>query len=412
MKTILIIDESPLIREYLSTQLEALGFSTIPAVNGLDGYTKLKGTLPDLVITDFYLTRKSCISILEDRLQDRNIQTTPVIVMATKLAKDAVVQLARLKVSKIVSKPLQLDILLKAVSEITGTTLGTDDTPCIIDAHLNDTILFIEVARGLNRHKIDQLRYKIAELTSLYQVQSPKVLIMFSTLDLVPGDEEKLLLFFDVITAQAQADPRFIKVLTESSQVKTIMENRQKLRAIQVTPNLEEAMEGLLGMRHDQGNHHDDALHRVLSPSAPKSPGSELIRLGYDETESGILFQNLEIAVVDDDPVIHEVIKTTFKQSKWTFRSYTNGRLFAADLANHEFALIFLDLMMPELNGFQVLEYLRRRGVEIPVIVLSALSRQESVKKAVSYGIHSYMIKPLKPRQVIRKTAEVLSLSL
>jgi response regulator of citrate/malate metabolism len=43
----------------------------------------------------------------------------------------------------------------------------------------------------------------------------------------------------------------------------------------------------------------------------------------------------------------------------------------------------------------------------IPVIILSALSRKETVLKAMSYGIKSYLIKPLKPEEVFSKAVEV-----
>jgi DNA-binding response OmpR family regulator len=54
--------------------------------------------------------------------------------------------------------------------------------------------------------------------------------------------------------------------------------------------------------------------------------------------------------------------------------------------------------MMPEMNGFQVLEQVNARGGETPpIIVLSALSKRETVIDALKYGVKSYIIKPLKP---------------
>jgi DNA-binding response OmpR family regulator len=60
------------------------------------------------------------------------------------------------------------------------------------------------------------------------------------------------------------------------------------------------------------------------------------------------------------------------------------------------------------MNGFQVLEAVRQRGIEIPIIVLSALSQRDSVVKAVQYGVKSYLIKPLEPEAIRKKAAEVL----
>ncbi len=412
MQKILIIDESPLLREYLENQLQSLGFETVTAINGLDGLAKIKGNLPDIIMMDYYLSRRSSVEILEERNRDRNLHHTKVIIMASKLAKDAVVHLGKLKANKILFKPLRMDVLTKAITEVSGIKMNTDETPCVIEAHFNDEILFIEIARGLNRHKIEQLRYKITELQQLYQVKVPKVLVMVSDVELEEGDKDKLLNLFSIIMTEAQSNTKLIRVLTGNRAIAEIIAGTEVLKGVEATPHLEKAMEGLLGTKHDLGKHEDDALHRVLKSTAPKKEGTELIRLGYEEQETGILGQSLEVAVVDDDPVIQELVKTIFSQSKWRISVYPNGKVFVQDMDKHDFSLIFLDLMMPEMNGFQVMEYLKQKKNEIPIIVFSALSRQESVIKAVSYGIRSYMIKPLKPKQVLQKTAEVLSLSL
>ena len=65
--------------------------------------------------------------------------------------------------------------------------------------------------------------------------------------------------------------------------------------------------------------------------------------------------------------------------------------------------------MMPDVNGFAVLQFMKDNGIETPVIVLSALSRKESVFKALNFGIKSYMVKPLKPNGLIIKTNEILN---
>jgi DNA-binding response OmpR family regulator len=80
-------------------------------------------------------------------------------------------------------------------------------------------------------------------------------------------------------------------------------------------------------------------------------------------------------------------------------------------LKERSFDLVFLDLMMPEVNGFQVLQHMSKEEIEAPVIVFSALSKKETVIKAVGYGIKSYMIKPLKPEQLLKKAEEILNTS-
>jgi len=65
--------------------------------------------------------------------------------------------------------------------------------------------------------------------------------------------------------------------------------------------------------------------------------------------------------------------------------------------------------MMPNMNGFEVLMKLHEKHIATPVIVLSAVSQREAVLKVLSAGVKSYMIKPLKPDSILKKTIEVLN---
>ena len=88
---------------------------------------------------------------------------------------------------------------------------------------------------------------------------------------------------------------------------------------------------------------------------------------------------------------------------------FENGKEFIFGLAGKKIDLIYLDLRMPEVDGFKVLRFLKNKGITIPVIVLSALSRKETILKAVYYGIKSYIIKPVSINGLVRKTAILLN---
>jgi DNA-binding response OmpR family regulator len=114
------------------------------------------------------------------------------------------------------------------------------------------------------------------------------------------------------------------------------------------------------------------------------------------------------VAVVDDDFVIREMVKAVLSDMGPSIREYENGAQFIQDPERNEFDLVFLDLMMPEMDGFQVMGQLKKEGSGVPIIVLSALSQRETVVKAMSLGVTSYLIKPLQPESVLNKTREVL----
>ena len=78
-------------------------------------------------------------------------------------------------IKKIIPKPLKIDQLFTAITDILHIEFEIDNTPCILEARVNDNIIFIEIAQGLNREKIDLLKYKIQELIALYNLTYPKV---------------------------------------------------------------------------------------------------------------------------------------------------------------------------------------------------------------------------------------------
>jgi DNA-binding response OmpR family regulator len=64
--------------------------------------------------------------------------------------------------------------------------------------------------------------------------------------------------------------------------------------------------------------------------------------------------------------------------------------------------------MMPKVDGFTVLKELRSRDIVQPVIVLSAVTQRDTVVKAFQSGIKSYLVKPLKPADILKKALEIL----
>ncbi|MFW5807123.1 MAG: response regulator, partial [Spirochaetota bacterium] len=154
-----------------------------------------------------------------------------------------------------------------------------------------------------------------------------------------------------------------------------------------------------------------------LTASAPKKEGEESIDMKFEDERRQALHleelgDSIKLAVVDDDFVIQELIRTAFSDTQFRIDAYDDGAPFLSAYPGGNYDLVFLDLMMPQTNGFQVLEQLNAAdGEKPPIIVLSALSKRETVIDALKYGVKSYMIKPLKPEWVRKKAAEVLKVN-
>ena len=412
MKKVLIIDESEMFREYLGKKFEENNFEVEYGLNGLDGSLKLRKILPDLIIMDHMLSRKSCQEILAEKQSNPNTKDTDVVLISNKIDKRKIAEYAKFGVKKIFPKPVKMDLLLQGITEITGVTIEVDDTPCIIEAHLNDEIIFLEVAKGLNTEKIELLKYKIDELLKLYQTAVPRFLLMMSGLNIDDKQIYKLRALLETILEKSGDKPEHIRILTSSDVVKEYVKTTPELKKIGLTANLSEALDDLIGIKGDNFAQ-DKIVGEALLASDQGSADSNNFQMRFDNEKTFMELEtfgdNINIAIVDDDLVIRQLVKTVFRNLKWNIELFENGKQFVDNVSADKYDLVFLDLMMPEMDGFSVLKYLRENNITNPVIILSALSRKETVLKAVNYGVKSYMIKPLKPDAIQRKTAEVLN---
>ena len=419
-KTILIIDESDLFREYLRSRLAEFAVNVETAINGLDGIVKMRNSLPDLVILDYNLTRKTCREVLEEKNRNPNTATIPVILTAQKIDKNRLLELVPYNIKKVFMKPIKMDSFYGTLSEFTGLKFQMDETPCIIEAHVNDSIIFIEIAKGLNREKIDLLRFKIAELLALYQIRNPRILVMISDMELSFVDGPNLELLFKTILENSKARARHIKILSVTPFIREFVKGRPEFAEMEVLSSLQYAIDGLLtdyNPEIEMGEKKAEMIsERILSAQSPTA-GSESIEMRFDSEAKKPAFsigsmheigKGLSIAVVDDDFVIQELVKTTFSAIKASVVTYSNGKDFVEAARSKSYDLVFLDILMPEMDGFQVLSRLHAEDIDLPIIILSAVSQQEAVIRAFQAGVRSYLIKPLKPDQILKKTLEIL----
>jgi hypothetical protein len=101
------------------------------------------------------------------------------------------------------------------------------------------------------------------------------------------------------------------------------------------------------------------------------------------------------VLVVEDDPGTRETLRRTLEKEGWTSRGAEHGRAALAEIENARPALILLDLMMPEMDGFEFLEVLRERpgGAGIPVVVLTAMDLTEEDRARLNGGVERVLSK-------------------
>lgn len=110
------------------------------------------------------------------------------------------------------------------------------------------------------------------------------------------------------------------------------------------------------------------------------------------------------ILVVDDEPEILEVIESRLEANGYDVVTATDGVQAAERLKQARPELIILDIMMPRVDGFKVLEVLKAhpQTSEIPIIMLTSKGETSNILKAQEMKAADYLIKPFKPEELLK----------
>ena len=102
----------------------------------------------------------------------------------------------------------------------------------------------------------------------------------------------------------------------------------------------------------------------------------------------------MKILLLEDEPALNEHIKKYFSYKGNEVVSYDDGLELLDNCNLYEFDFFIFDINVPNVNGLEILEFLRDKNIDIPVIIISALLNIEDVKRAYKLGCSDYLKKP------------------
>ena len=115
-----------------------------------------------------------------------------------------------------------------------------------------------------------------------------------------------------------------------------------------------------------------------------------------------------QVLVVDDDPHIRELCQLYLNHAGFRVMVAEDGRQAIELVDGKPFDLVVLDLMLPLVDGFDVLEHIRSRDAWLPVIMLTAMGDEEDRILGLDMGADDYMIKPFSPKELVSRAKAVL----
>ena len=124
-----------------------------------------------------------------------------------------------------------------------------------------------------------------------------------------------------------------------------------------------------------------------------------------------------KILIVDDEPHIRALLEQTledFEDEDVEILTAKDGREGLETIEEERPDLVFLDVMMPKMNGFEVCETIKQKLklTDVYIVMLTAKGQELDQKKGEKVGADTYMTKPFDPDVIVEKAEEVLGIEL
>ncbi|MGM0471889.1 MAG: response regulator [Bacillota bacterium] len=120
--------------------------------------------------------------------------------------------------------------------------------------------------------------------------------------------------------------------------------------------------------------------------------------------------QERKVLVVDDEENILELIKYNLSREGYEVEVAASGKQVLTQVEKINPDLIILDIMLPEINGYKLCNYLKEQNLtkKIPIIFLSAKDKIEDKVRGLDLGATDYLTKPFSPRELASRVKAVL----
>lgn len=399
-----------MLREFLKEKFAAENITVEVAEAQRDALPKFLSVLPDLVIVNIENSVSDVEDFLAKKQADPNGKKVPVIVSGPVITHEEASDLVQYGVIKYFTRPIQFDLFFDSIGRVLHSAFAIDSTPCVLDMHLNHHIIFIEIAKGLNREKISLLKYKIADIIQKNNLTLPKLVLMMSDLSLSYVDGLNLELLLTNITEDKRVLRRNIKILSFDPFVSDFIEGHPLYEGIEVVQDLSKVITSLVDSVSDSVE--NVISDKILASSEADGDESMGIRFFSDaETvgnNGGLSSAQPNIAIIDNDISVIAYLKRAV-ETVAEVSAFASGKDFLSKIQQKHFDLVITGMYMPDVTGLDILKFLIDRHINLPVIVYSNVVQKELIMQTLKLGASSYLIKPQPEEVIVQKVLEVLN---
>jgi two-component system, OmpR family, alkaline phosphatase synthesis response regulator PhoP len=100
-----------------------------------------------------------------------------------------------------------------------------------------------------------------------------------------------------------------------------------------------------------------------------------------------------KLLIAEDDSFLSKVMSSTLSEAGYEIDTATEGKTALEKIKANHYDLVLLDLIMPMMTGFEVLENVKKEKIKVPILVFSNLSQSDDRTEALKLGAKDYFIK-------------------
>jgi two-component system alkaline phosphatase synthesis response regulator PhoP len=115
-----------------------------------------------------------------------------------------------------------------------------------------------------------------------------------------------------------------------------------------------------------------------------------------------------KILVIEDEPTLSRLLSYNLKQEGYDATVIENGSEGYQSAVRYEYDLIILDMMLPGMDGLEILTKLRQKDIKCPIIILTARTGEEEIVRALKQGADDYITKPFGVAELLARVSAVL----
>ncbi len=114
------------------------------------------------------------------------------------------------------------------------------------------------------------------------------------------------------------------------------------------------------------------------------------------------------ILIADDEPVIRDLMRAILEGSGYRVATASDGREAIEEIDHREYDLVISDILMPEVDGLELIRHLRRRRPDTKILAMSGAVNRIHLKTACAFGASGTLLKPFRLDTVRAAVSELL----